>query len=107
MGDTCPKKQITPKTLRQNSHIVEESLFLPTHFAALPFSINKVATISHFLRHLKPRIQVLGLCQCLSGVKWAWGSPKEDGEGGNTTDLHVVEPGWMVVTRTDISWAPF
>lgn len=43
----------------------------------------------------------------MSGGKWARGSPKEDGEGGNTTDLHVVEPGWMVVTRTDISWAPF
>lgn len=35
------------------------------------------------------------------------GQPQEDGEGGNTTGWHVVEPAWMVVTRTDISWATF
>lgn len=35
------------------------------------------------------------------------GQTREDGERGDTTDLHVVESGWMVVTRIDISWATF
>lgn len=48
VGDTCPKNQTTPKTLGLNAHIVGEPLFLPTHFAVLPFSINKFATVSHF-----------------------------------------------------------
>lgn len=109
VGNTHPKNQITTKNTQAKLSYCREPLFLPTHFAVGPFSINKFATISlfFFLLHLKPRLQVLGLCQCLSGGKWAWGSPKEDGEGGDTTDLHVVEPGWMVVTRTDISGAPF